>query len=403
MSKETLEERIKALEEENERLKQEVLDLEQIERLLRRSKAWFRAIFEGSAIGIAILNMSGVLIETNPALDGILGYNSEELRMNGMASVIHPEDFAQNNAQIRDLMEERAVQHQSELRLVRKDGQTVWVNFKVAAIQNTEEEFKFIIMLMEDISSRKANEAKQTELLQALEKTNRELDSFAYIVSHDLKAPLRAIGSLATWLSEDYKDRLDENGREILELLTNRVERMKNFIEGILQYSRISRMKGNRTETDLSRVVKDVVEAVAPPPDIEVRIETVLPVIRCEKLRMEQVLQNLLSNAVKFMDKEEGIIRIGCREEGDCWEIYVADNGPGIEEKYHEKIFQIFQTLNARDKFESTGIGLSIVKKIIEMSGGRIWVSSVPGQGSTFTFKVPKHDTNAEGMNEHEK
>jgi signal transduction histidine kinase len=225
-----------------------------------------------------------------------------------------------------------------------------------------------------------------------LRKTNQELNDFAYIVSHDLKAPLRAIGSLASWIAADYADKLDEDGRERISLLMSRVRRMHDLIDGVLQYSRVGRIKEQAVEVDLTQVVKDVIDMIAPPKNITIDIENELPAIWCEPTRITQVIQNLLSNAIKYMDKPNGEIKIGCVEADGFWKFYVADNGPGIDAKYHTRIFNMFQTANPPDQVESTGIGLTLVRKIVEMYGGKIWVESTVGIGATFFFTLPKKD-----------
>jgi len=224
-----------------------------------------------------------------------------------------------------------------------------------------------------------------------LEAANQELKEFAYIVSHDLKAPLRGINQLAQWFVEDYGDVLDADGKEMLGLLRSRVMRMDNLIQGILEYSRVGRLEEHVEEIDLNRVVHNVIEMLAPPATIQIAVDGELPCIPGNPTRMAQVFQNLLSNAVKFMDKPEGKISIGCIDDGDYWQFRVADNGPGIAAKNHAKIFQIFQTLHSRDEKENTGIGLTLVKKIVELYGGTIWVESTPGAGSAFFFRLAKN------------
>ncbi len=241
---------------------------------------------------------------------------------------------------------------------------------------------------------RKRSEEKRIRLLKELESVNRELKDFAYVVSHDLKAPLRAIGSLANWLSSDYKDQLDDEGRELIQLLDSRVKRMHDLIEGILQYSRLGRVREEMVTVNLNQIVPAVIDLLSPPAHISVKVETELPIITMEKTRIEQVFQNLINNAIKYMDKEKGEIRIGCEAEDGYWKFRVSDNGPGIEEKYFSKIFQIFQTLKPRDEYESTGVGLTLVKKIIEMYGGKIWLESEVGKGTTFYFTLPQEGTN---------
>jgi len=247
--------------------------------------------------------------------------------------------------------------------------------------------------LNREILQRNQAEQKQAELLKKVESANKELTDFAYVVSHDLKAPLRGIKTLASWISTDYADKLDQNGKEQMNLLLSRVDRMHNLIDGILQYSRIGRVEEKKVQVNLNELVAEVVDMVAPPQNIAITVENELPVIEFERTRIMQVFQNLLSNAIKFMDKLEGHVRIGCVEEDGFWKFTVADNGPGIEEKYFEKIFEMFQTLAPRDDVESTGVGLTVAKKIVELYGGRIWLQSKVGEGSTFLFTLPKQET----------
>jgi signal transduction histidine kinase len=157
-----------------------------------------------------------------------------------------------------------------------------------------------------------------------------------------------------------------------------------------LQYSRVGRMNEEKIQVNLNELVPDIVDTLAPPENITIKIENKLPMMECGRTCIIQVFQNLISNAIKYMDKPQGHIRISCIEEESCWKFSVADNGPGIEEKYFEKIFQMFQTLRPRDEIESTGVGLTVVKKIIETHGGRIWIESKVGEGSTFFFTLPK-------------
>ncbi len=228
------------------------------------------------------------------------------------------------------------------------------------------------------------------ETRDELERSNEELDSFAYVVSHDLKAPLRAISQLANWIAEDYEELFDKDGREKLELIIGRAKRMHNLIEGILQYSRIGRVRESERRVELDKLVQETIEMLAPPENITVTVDDDLPAVVGEPTRLGQVFQNLVSNSIKFMDKSEGWIKIGCQDNGAYWLFSVADNGPGIEEKYYDKVFQMFQTLVPRDEFESTGIGLTLVKKIVETRGGDVWVESILREGSTFYFTWPK-------------
>ncbi len=242
-----------------------------------------------------------------------------------------------------------------------------------------------------DVTIKRNIQKKQEQLLSQIAEINEELTHFAYVVSHDLKAPLRGIKLLTEWLCTDYGEQLGDEAQENLRLLQNRVDRMHNLIEGVLQYSRVGRIHEDETQIDLNQLLPDIIDAIAPPDHIAIAVEGTLPTVNGEKTRVTQVFQNLLTNAVKYMDKPEGRIVVTHEDLGDTWQFSVTDNGPGIEKRHFERIFKIFQTLVRRDEFESTGVGLTLVKKIVELYGGRIWLESELGQGSTFHVTIPKH------------
>lgn len=225
-----------------------------------------------------------------------------------------------------------------------------------------------------------------------LETANQELQSFAYVVSHDLKAPLRGITQIAHWLVEDYAPAFDEQGRQYIDLLLKRVKRMDSLINGVLEYSRVGRVVGNAERIDLNLMLQEVLEILSPPSTIRIALQPDFPVIVADKVRISQVFQNLIANAIQYMDKPRGEITVEWLDAGAFWQFSISDNGPGIDSKYHDRIFQIFQTLKPQNEQESTGVGLSIVKKIVELHGGKIWVESEVGNGSTFWFTLPKQE-----------
>jgi light-regulated signal transduction histidine kinase (bacteriophytochrome) len=239
----------------------------------------------------------------------------------------------------------------------------------------------------------KERTAKQTELITKIDNINKELKDFASIVSHDLKAPLRGIKSLATWILDDCSDKLSEQGKEQMNLLLDRVERMYTLIDAVLQYSKAGRTEEKIVQVNLNDFIPEIIDMLVPPENISITIENTMPVIECAETHVMQVFQNLLSNAIKYMDKPKGQIKIGCVEEDCFWKFSVTDNGPGIEEKHFENIFKMFQALSVSEEFEGTGVGLTIAKKIVELYGGKIWVESKIGKGSTFFFTLPKQET----------
>ena len=232
-------------------------------------------------------------------------------------------------------------------------------------------------------------EARAQELMLV----NRELSDFAHVVSHDLKAPLRGIGSLANWLQQDYAAKLGPEGAEQLQLIGGRVARLSSLIDGILSYSRAGRTHRSQTAVSLDALVRSTLEMLTPPAHITVTVATELPHIRMDPTKAQQLFQNLLSNAVIYMDKPSGRVTVDCVAADGFWHFSIADNGPGIEEKYFERVFQLFQTLAPRDEVESTGVGLAVVKKIVETEGGRIWIESVVGHGTTFHFTLPRGES----------
>jgi len=344
-----------------------------------------------------VRSMHGSLIVTSPeryiqtvnsSTCDMLGYSEKELSGMPLESIFTLESASLKKS-FDELLNKGFVRYvETDYRA--KDGSHVPVLFSASVMKDEECKEQGIVLVAVDITDRKESELKQSRLLQELDSVNKELKDFAYIVSHDLKAPLRGISSLAAWIQDDYKDRLDDEGRAQLDLLMNRVQRMQNLIDGILHYSRVGRVKEGKEKVDLNEMVSELMDSLSPPSHIKFVVDDNLPVLMYEPTRISQVFQNLMSNSVKYMDKEQGLIRVGCRQEEDQWRFSISDNGPGIDPKYFEKIFQIFQTLNARDKVESTGIGLAVVKKVVEMNGGRIWVESELGKGSTFFFTVKK-------------
>ena len=246
--------------------------------------------------------------------------------------------------------------------------------------------------LKQEITEREEAERRQAELIEKVDNINKELKDFASIVSHDLKAPLRGIKSLATWILDDCSDKLGEQGNEQINLLLGRVERMYNLIDGVIQYSKAGRTEEKNVPVNLDDFIPEAIDMLVPPENISITIENTMPVIECAETHVMQLFQNLLSNAIKYMDKPQGQIKVGCVEEDGFWKFSIADNGPGIEEKHFEKIFKMFQALSVSEDFEGTGVGLTIAKKIVELYGGNIWVESKIGKGSTFFFTLPKQE-----------
>ena len=229
-----------------------------------------------------------------------------------------------------------------------------------------------------------------SENIRLLQRKNEELDQFAHIVSHDLKAPLRGIDNVVTWIEEDHNTELPPKIREYIHLIKGRLLRAENMIKGILLYARVGKQSLEREFINLNALLNDILENLALRPGLNVITQPYMPEIYSERIPLQQVLSNLISNAIKYHDKPDGYIKVSVTSHSDHWQFSVEDNGPGISKNYHEKIFVIFQTLQERDSFESTGVGLAIVKKILDDRKQIITLESSPGEGTIFRFTWPK-------------
>ncbi|MEM7768963.1 MAG: ATP-binding protein [Cyanobacteria bacterium P01_A01_bin.37] len=232
-----------------------------------------------------------------------------------------------------------------------------------------------------------------TDTANLLKTRNQELDEFAYIASHDIRAPLRAIANLANWLQDDLSDKLPPENQKQLELIQSRVKRLDGFIEALLQYSRAGRQRIESVPIDVHALVNDILDGLAPSEQLRISVSETMPMIETQKVSLQQVLSNLIGNAIKYHDRSDGHVSVTAVERGNMVEFAIADDGPGIAPEHHERIFGMFQTLVSRDTVDSTGIGLSIVKKIVENQGGEVTLQSALGQGSTFSFTWPKHSS----------
>lgn len=238
------------------------------------------------------------------------------------------------------------------------------------------------------IEAKDKAEAKNQELMSAIELSNRELQEYAHVVSHDLKSPLRSIHALVSWLKEDNISKLDDQSIQNISMIETTVENMEQLISDVLEYSSVSANKLNVEDVDLDKVVKSIIVDLQPSTSVSIQLVKKLPKVKGDKTRFKQLFQNLISNGIKYNNKENGYVKIDYSRTKTHHNFTIEDNGIGIEKKYFEKIFQIFQAL--RPSKESTGVGLSIVKKIINIYEGKIWLESEVGKGSKFHFTIKK-------------
>jgi len=372
----------------------DITERQQAQEAILREKVFSDSVINSMPGVFYMLDEEGKYVWWNKNLEDVTEYSSDEI------SNIHPTELfgEADRERIRQAMAKvfndgtTAV----EADLVAKSGWKTAYYFTGVRVERNGK--PYLVGMGIDITERQKARAVLEKLnadlessVQELERSNRELCDFAHITAHDLKAPLRGIATLADWLDEDCGDQIGPEGQENLHLLRGRVDRMGRLIDGILRYSEIGHGDQPIETLDTHALAEEVIEQIAPPDHIEICIENTLPPVEAERTRLTQVLQNLLTNAVKYIDKPRGKITLSARDDGDFWEFRITDNGPGIEAKHFARIFQMFQTLSSSDHCDSTGLGLAVVKKIVDMYGGRVWLESEMGQGSTFLFTLPKH------------
>jgi PAS domain S-box-containing protein len=371
---------------------------------LAASEARFRVVFEQAAIGMARLSPEGKWLQVNETLCALLGYEADELIHTHFRQVTDPADLEQDQYHYEQLISGKQDVCRFEKRYLHKDGTPIWTMLTVSTETDEHHQVRCFIAVIEDIRQLKqataelehrANELEQVNNLLAMTNTmvknrNAELDQFAYVTSHDLKAPLRAIANLSEWIEEDLGNDLPEETRHQLDLLRNRVHRMEGLINGLLEYSRVGRRERQVALVDVRQMLLETIDLISPPESFTISLPEHLPCLKANQPALNQVFSNLISNAIKHHDRDAGHITITAAESDQFVEFAVSDDGPGIAPEFQQKVFAIFQTLKSRDELESTGIGLAIVKKTVESEGGTIELESRLGAGSTFRFKWPR-------------
>ena len=410
----------------------------QLQDAYREIEAKLRGLYELSPLGIALTDMEGRYVDFNESFRRICGYSEAELKALDYWALT-PKKYAAEEAKQLESLVKDGHYGPYEKEYVRRDGTLIPLRLNGVLVKDRNGE-EFIWSIVEDITERKQNEDALRRIREELElrvqertaellETNRELsrevaerrraeyelqelnetleeritqrtaeakrraeelEQFAYVTSHDLKAPLRGIANLTHWLEEDLEAKLGSETIQQFALLKDRVGRMQALIEGLLEYSRVGRTQGVAEAVPTGSLVHEVVDMLSLPQGTVVEIAPEMPVIDTDRLRLSQVFSNLIGNAAKHHAGGRLHVRVTVQRTGRFFEFSVADNGPGIAPQYREKVFMMFQTLAPRDMGNDSGIGLALVKKIVEEQGGSVTLESEEGEGSTFRFTWPE-------------
>ncbi|NLO80685.1 MAG: PAS domain S-box protein [Xanthomonadaceae bacterium] len=395
----------------------DVSEREKVQQALRLSEARFRAVFENAAIGVMLTDLDGRILEANPALGKMLGYEPAELRDLEQNMLVHPEDRIATHQLTQALKENQQPFVKQQKRYLRRDGSVVWGSLTASLIRDDQGQPRFLLRLIEDVTELRAAqealsqayheleqrvEARTRELrlqTEELARSNAELEQFAYVASHDLQEPLRSISGFAQLLERRYKHLLGEEGQAFVGYIVSGTDRMRALITDLLSYSRAGMGEKPRVPVDMEAVLDQALDSLVGSIR-EKRVVIVrdpLPVVWGDPVGFEHLLQNLIGNALKFNRSLSPRVEISARDNGEEWLFVVRDNGIGIEPEFLPRLFTIFQCGRRRSDYAGTGIGLAICKKVVESHHGRIWAESTPGEGTTFYFTLPKVQEDAPG------
>lgn len=396
MTREELVRKVEALQALIERLEQENKDLKHNQPASQ--SLYLEAVVNSSPSAIITLDADYRITMCNAGAEALFGYTEEEMKGKNIDDLIAGEESLPEARCFTEQAVSGQEVHQTEAIRYRKDGTPVSVMLAGAPII-VENKLVGAVAVYTDIRPIKKMQhkiEKYSEELEAkieeLKQANEELSYYTYAVAHDLRAPLRALINYTRFFQEDCSDNLDELGQEYLQALSENARYMEQLIVDLLEYSRIGQTPIKTSEVNIKHLLALIIDEVKPAENAKIIIPNNLPIINTNELLLKQIFSNLIANALKFNQSEIPKVTIQYVEHTDRWEFSISDNGIGIENEYLERIFGMFQRLHTQEEYEGTGIGLAIVEKALKTLGGSIRVSSIPQEGSRFTFTIPKPD-----------
>ena len=357
-------------------------------------KQKYSNIIANMNLGLIEVNTNGTIVLVNQSFCEMSGFTEDELTGQNIRKLLI-EKGEKEILNIQSLKESAGESNSYETAFRTKKGELRQWLVSEAINRDLNGDIVGSIGVHLDITDLKTLEAEKEKLVSQLEKSNDELHEYAHIVSHDLKSPLRSINALINWVEQDNKEKLDEASLQNIELIKSTLEKMEDLISNILNYSSLI---GNNelSQVDVHQLVTNIIPILYIPDHININLKNNLPQVTADETKLQQVFQNLLTNAIKYNDKDKGVIEIDVKDDDEFYQFSIQDNGIGIDEKHQNDIFKVFHTINKSE--DSTGLGLSMVKKIVELHGGNIWLRSKPGLGSTFFFTIKKQK-NANNVN----
>ena len=373
--------------------------------LIRERQAETRSILESAGDAIVTVDPSGRILTANSAASSIFGYSmdefAEEVKLDDLIAPEHVQQHRHYLADLEDAQEASLRMAQNrDLEAVGKGGRRFPVEIVLGSYVKADQ--TIYVASIRDISERKEAERKLQRMIESLEeagreleRSNEELDKFAYAASHDLKAPLRVIYNASTWLEEDLEEHFDTDTRDSMEMIKSRVRRMERLLDDLLEYSRIGRGPTSEEEVSGAELMEDIIGLCPIRGDIRVEASDEVKALTIQRFPLHSVLLNLVSNGIKHHDRQSGTVRVDVEDRGDTLEFTVTDDGPGIPPDMHTRIFGMFQTLKTRDETEGSGMGLALAKRRVEVAGGRISVHSDGTRGTCFRFTLPKESSGA--------